>query len=183
MSHLTAFWVPLGYLGGALGCPGLFSQICRKLDAQFRANVSILQCLRIKNSLAELIRGSRLSAQSGARAAVPNPTSRAGGQDDVSLEQTPSNDADWSDGYDNYWGNRFSMPKGKGKGKKGKSKGGYCGFGDKASGEGKYHKGSGKGSGTGYGKGKGFGKLKGTHAFDEAISSSPSTAAATLWFS
>ena len=31
------------------------------------------------------------SPQTGARAAVPNPTSRAGGQDDVSLEQTPSN--------------------------------------------------------------------------------------------
>ena len=95
MSHLTAFWVPLGYLGAALGCPGLFSQICRKLDAQFRANVSILQCLRIKNCLAEFIRGSpgsRGSAQSGARAAVPNPTSRARGQDDVSLEQTPSNE-------------------------------------------------------------------------------------------
>ena len=85
---------PLGVPGGPLGCPGRFSQICRKLDAQFRANVSILQCLRIKNGLAEFIPGSpgsRLSAQSGARAAVPNPTSRAGGQDDVSLEQTPSN--------------------------------------------------------------------------------------------
>ena len=79
-----SLWVPLG----CLGCTGRFSQICRKLDAQFRANVSILQCLRIKNSLAEFIpgsRGSRLSAQSGARAAVPNPTSRAGGQDDVSF--------------------------------------------------------------------------------------------------
>ena len=28
MSHLMAFWVPLGYLGGALGCTGRFSQIC-----------------------------------------------------------------------------------------------------------------------------------------------------------
>ena len=51
--------LPLGYLGGALGCPGLFSQICRKLDAQFRANVSILQCLRIESSLPELSTQSR----------------------------------------------------------------------------------------------------------------------------
>ena len=74
----------------------IFSDLS-KIGRPIPTDVSILQCLRIKNGLAEFIPGSpgspgsRLSAQSGARAAVPNPTSRAGGQDDVSLEQTPSN--------------------------------------------------------------------------------------------
>ena len=52
---------PLGVPWGALGCTGRFSQICRKLDAQFRANVSILQCLRIESSLPELCTQSRQS--------------------------------------------------------------------------------------------------------------------------
>ena len=79
MSHLTAFWVPLGYLGGALGCTGRFSQICRKLDAQFRANVSILQCLRIESSLPELSRQSPGSPGSGIwTAARCPPSSRRG---------------------------------------------------------------------------------------------------------
>ena len=42
---------PLGVPWGALGCPRQFSQICRKLDAQFRANVSICTRQRIESSL------------------------------------------------------------------------------------------------------------------------------------
>ena len=60
--------VPRGSLGGplevpwgALGCTGRFSEICRKLDAQFRAKVSILQCLRIESSLPVLCTQSRQS--------------------------------------------------------------------------------------------------------------------------
>ena len=48
-----------GPLGGPLGCPKQFSQMCRKLDAQFRANVSICTRLRIECSLPELARGAR----------------------------------------------------------------------------------------------------------------------------
>ena len=53
---------PLGVPWGALGCLGVlkrFSQICRKLDAQFRANVSICTRLRIECSLPELARCAR----------------------------------------------------------------------------------------------------------------------------
>ena len=42
---------PLGVPEGALGCPIQFSQICRKLDAQLRANKSICTRLRIESSL------------------------------------------------------------------------------------------------------------------------------------
>ena len=49
---------PLGVPWGALGCTGRFSQICRKLDAQFRANVSICTRLRIDSSLPELAYGA-----------------------------------------------------------------------------------------------------------------------------
>ena len=65
---------------GALGCPSRFSQICRKLDAQFRANVSIRKRLRIEYSLPEF-----------SRALLATPLPHAGGQDDVSLKETPSN--------------------------------------------------------------------------------------------
>ncbi len=60
-----------------------FSQICRKLDAQFRANVSICTRLRIESSLPEFASGA-----SGARGARGNrvtescsdpPSPRAGG--------------------------------------------------------------------------------------------------------
>ena len=50
---------PLGVPWGALGCPGRFSRICRKLDAQFRANVSICTRQRIESSLPELARCAR----------------------------------------------------------------------------------------------------------------------------
>ena len=50
---------PLGVPWGALGCSRRFSQICRKLDAQFRANVSICTRLRIESSLPELARCAR----------------------------------------------------------------------------------------------------------------------------
>ena len=51
-------WGSLGLPWGALGCLGRFSRIFRKLDAQFRANVSICTRLRIEYSLPELSRGS-----------------------------------------------------------------------------------------------------------------------------
>ena len=57
-AHLPPFWLPLDPLG-ALGCPKRFSQICRKLDAQFRANVSICTRLRIESSLPDLASGAR----------------------------------------------------------------------------------------------------------------------------
>ena len=75
---------PLGVPWDALGCTGRFLQICRKLDAQFRANVSILQCLRIESSLPEFSRGSRGSTQStqstrsGMWPAHDTPSSRRG---------------------------------------------------------------------------------------------------------
>ena len=81
--------LPRGSLGGALGCLGVlkrFSQICRKLDAQFRANVSICTRLRIESSLPELARCARgARGASGARGngvterCSDPPFSRAGG--------------------------------------------------------------------------------------------------------
>ena len=74
---------PLGYLGGALECPRRFYQICRKLDAQFRANVSICTRLHIESSLPELARCAR--GADGARGngvterCSDPPFSRAGG--------------------------------------------------------------------------------------------------------
>ena len=46
---------PLRVPWGALKCTGRFSQICRNLDAQFRANVSICTRLRIEYSLPEIL--------------------------------------------------------------------------------------------------------------------------------
>ena len=64
--YMGSLWgpmgLPLGSLGvpwGALGCPGQFSQICRNLEAQFRANVSICTRLRIESSLPEFARPAR----------------------------------------------------------------------------------------------------------------------------
>ena len=59
---------PWGSLGGALECLGVlgqFSQICRKWDAQFRANVFICTRLRIESSLPEFASGA--SGATGAR--------------------------------------------------------------------------------------------------------------------
>ena len=61
----------------------------QKWNVRFRYYLERLRCLRIKSDLGDLSRGSAVSSQSEARAAAPNPT-RAG-EDDVSLEQTPSN--------------------------------------------------------------------------------------------
>ena len=58
-------WGPSGVLGGSIGCPGRFSQICRKFDAQFRANVSICTRLRIESSLPDLATGA--TGATGAR--------------------------------------------------------------------------------------------------------------------
>ena len=71
-------WGSLGLLWGALGCPGRFSWIFRKLDAQFRANVSICTRLRIESSLPEFSPGSprsRGSSQSGIWTAARDPPS------------------------------------------------------------------------------------------------------------
>ena len=74
-------WVP----EGALGCPSRFSQICRKLDAQFRANVFICTRQRIESSLPELARFARggrpasgNGSQSGAQTQTPPGHTRRG---------------------------------------------------------------------------------------------------------
>ena len=72
----------LGLPGDALGCPTRFSLIFRKLDAQFRANVSNCTRLRIESSLTEFSHGSRQSSESSQSgmwpaARVP-PSSRRG---------------------------------------------------------------------------------------------------------
>ena len=71
---------PLGMPWGALGCLGRFSQICRKLDAQFRANVSICTRLRIESSLPELAYGARGARGNGVTERCSDPPwSRAPG--------------------------------------------------------------------------------------------------------
>ena len=71
--------VPSGSLGlpwGPSGCPRQFSQICRKLDAQFRANVSICTRLRIESSLPELAccaRGAYGARVNGSQSAAQTP--------------------------------------------------------------------------------------------------------------
>ena len=87
---------PLGCPGGALGCLGRcrghFFQICQKLDAQFRANVSNVPRLRIESSLPSFARVAWPARGNGSQSAAQTPPStRAGGQDDVSLKETPSN--------------------------------------------------------------------------------------------
>ena len=87
-------WGSLGLPWGALGCPGRFSPIFRKLDAQFRANVSICTRLRIEYSLRNspanpVDPANPAEVASGPPLAAPLP--HAGGQDDVSLKETPSN--------------------------------------------------------------------------------------------
>ena len=78
-------------LGNPLGCQGdPISPICQKLDVQFQANVSKVLRLRIEYYLPEFSPGSSGSSGSGICTAVRNPLPRAGGQDDVSLEETPS---------------------------------------------------------------------------------------------
>ena len=86
---LASLWPPFGSLGtpwghlGHLGLPrGAWDGFGSKMDVQFRANGSQVACLRTKNDLAELSGGRRVrrvSAQSGAGAAAPNPTSLAPG--------------------------------------------------------------------------------------------------------
>jgi len=95
---VTKKGVPLAPRGVPWAAQGHILGFGPKMDLQFRANGSHVCNLSTKVGLAELIRRKPrqaaaipLSPQSGARAAAPNPTSRAGGQDDVSLEQTPSN--------------------------------------------------------------------------------------------
>ena len=64
-----------------------------KLEVQFRANVSKVLRLSTNKRRPELSPGSRGSPGNELRSAVRNPPStRAGGQDDVSSKQTPSNE-------------------------------------------------------------------------------------------
>ena len=83
---LASLWPPWGSLGTPrghlehLGLPrGARDDFGSKMDVLFRANGRQVERLRIKNDLAELSRQCRVWAQSGARAAAPNPTSLAPG--------------------------------------------------------------------------------------------------------
>ena len=64
---------PLGVPWGALGCTGRFSQICRKLDTQFRANVFICTRLCIESSLPELAYGAYGARGNGSQSAAQTP--------------------------------------------------------------------------------------------------------------
>jgi hypothetical protein len=61
-----------------------------KMDVQFRANASQVARLRTKSDLAELSGPCGVWAQSGARAAAPNPNSLAPGATMTVVEYTPS---------------------------------------------------------------------------------------------
>ena len=63
-------WKSPGVPWGALGCPRRFSQICQKLDAQFRANVSICTRLRIESSLPSFARPAHVARGNGSQSAA-----------------------------------------------------------------------------------------------------------------
>ncbi len=98
---LASLWLPFGILWlpwdsvghlGHLGLPrGAWDDFGSKMDVQFRANGSQVARLRTKSDLAELSRQCRVWAQSGARAAAPNPTSLAPGARMTVVKHTPSN--------------------------------------------------------------------------------------------
>ena len=76
----------------------IFNDMCvylTKLDLQFRAFGSQVRKLPSKNDLPELIPGDpripRVPRKCDWDRSSQPPFTRAGGQDDVSLEQTPSN--------------------------------------------------------------------------------------------
>ncbi len=99
--YSLSLWLALGALGLILaptwlplGCPWVpwggrdnFSQICQKLDLQFRANVSNEPRLHTKCSLPEFSLDLAEVAY-GPQLATPLP--RAGGWDDVSSKESPS---------------------------------------------------------------------------------------------
>ena len=108
---LGSFWEPLGFLGlslaslwppfpslgtpldhlGHLGLPsGAWDGFGSKMDVLFRANGSQVARLRTKSDLAELSAQCGVWAQSGARAAAPNPTSLAPGARMTVVKHTPS---------------------------------------------------------------------------------------------
>ena len=100
---LASLWLPFGSLGtpwihlGHLGPPsGAWADFGSKVDVLFRANGPQVARLRIKSDLAELRCGFAFSARPihakwrKSSSSQPQFTS-AGGQDDGSLEQTPSN--------------------------------------------------------------------------------------------
>ena len=97
---LASLWPPWGSLGTPrghlehLGLPrGAWDDFGSKMDVQFRANGSQVRNLRTKSDLAELSRQCGQCAPMGAkwrksRSSQPHFT-RAGGQDDVSLDKLP----------------------------------------------------------------------------------------------
>ena len=100
-ASLAPLWSPCGSLGtpwghwGHLGLSrGAWDDLGSKMDVQFRTNGSQVARLRTKSYLAEFSGGSAGSAQwaqSGARAAAPNPTSLAPGAKMTVVKHTPSN--------------------------------------------------------------------------------------------
>ena len=95
---LASFWSHFGSLGtpwGHLGHHGLprgaWDDFGSKMEVQFRADGSQVARLRTKNDLAEFSGVSGVWAQSGARAAAPNPTSLAPGARMTVVKHTPSN--------------------------------------------------------------------------------------------
>ena len=99
---LASLWSPFGSLGtpwghlGHLGLPrGAWDDFGSKMDVQFQANDSQVARLRTKSDLAEFECHERRERRiypkwRKTRTSQPHFT-RAGVQDDVSLEQTPSN--------------------------------------------------------------------------------------------
>ena len=69
---------------------GTCSSFLTKLDVQFQANGSQVRNLPTKSDVAELSAASAVWAQSGAKAAAPNPTSLAPGAKMTVVKHTPS---------------------------------------------------------------------------------------------
>ena len=96
---LAVIWVLFGSIWPSLGLPLAFLGLpgCSGFTLGFilRANVAQVPRLRTKSSLGEFAswsRGSRGSRLNGVMKCCSDPPStRAGGQDDVSSKQTPSN--------------------------------------------------------------------------------------------
>ena len=95
---LASLWPPSGFLGapwGHLGHLGLpreaWDDFGSKMDVEFRANGSQVTRLRTQSDLAELSRQCGVWAQSGTRAAAPNPISLAPGARMTVVKDTPSN--------------------------------------------------------------------------------------------
>ena len=87
----SSLGTPLDHLGH-LGLPsGAWDDLGSKRDVHFRANGSQVVRLRTKSDLVEFSAQCGVWAQSGARAAAPNPTSLAPGARMTVVKHTPSN--------------------------------------------------------------------------------------------